>query len=194
MLSTFVTMATFASMGLAQLPRELDLPKALEGSRIEVSIQATSNHLAAENGSELVQVLLFGVTGLEPRAVRLEPGASVLFPFPPSIAKQVQVEVVALDGSGWRNTGAFPLDQIQTSEQKAAWIQASAKRSVLWTVNRNQEICHLSPSGGLIPQAWLLTHPELTDHTHAVHVPVPLPTEDKKSNKPPVVERKLPPV
>lgn len=194
MLSTLTTITTLASMGLAQIPAHLDLPSALEGVRIEVSLQATSNHFAAENASECVQVLLFGSAGLEPRAVRLEPGASVLYPFPRRLTEEMTVEVVALDESGWRNTGAVLLGDVQGSGQQAAWVQAGPERSVLWIVDEGQALAHLQPSGHLVPDAWLHAHPELTCHTPATHVPVPLPTEDKKSGKPPVIEEKLPPV
>ena len=194
MLSTLTTITTLASMGLAQLPVRLDLPAALEGVRIEVSLQATSNHFTAENASEFVQVLLLGSAGLEPQVVRLSPGASVLYPFPRRLTEGMTVEIVALDDSGWRNTGAVSLADVQGSDQRAAWVQAGPERSVLWVVDKDQALAHLQPSGQLVPGAWLHAHPELTDYTPATHVPVPLPTEDKKSSKPPVIEKKLPPV
>lgn len=194
MLSTLTTITTLASMGLAQLPADLDLPTALEGLRFEISLQATSNHFAAENSSEFAQILLFGSAGLEPRAVRLEPGTRVLYPFPRNIAEEMTVEVVALDDSGWRNTGAVSLAEVRASDQKAAWVQAGPDRSVLWIVEDGQGPAHLQPTGQLVPSAWLHVHPELTEYTPTTHVPVPLPTEDKKSSKPPVIEKKLPPV
>lgn len=182
------TLTTLASVALTQLPEPPALPEALDQARIEVTLQATSNHFAAENASHVVQVLLVGAEGLPPHAVRLAPGARVLYPFPRHVVDGLAVEVVALDENGWRESGAFPLETIQ--EARAVWIQAGPDRSVPWIrAGEEGDIAHLLPTDDLVPEAWRRTRPELR------HVPVPLPSEDKKSGKPPVIEeKKLPPV
>lgn len=187
------TLTTLATLGLAQLPPALELPAALEGARIEVTLQATANHFAAENDSDVVQVLLVGAEGLHPRAVRLAPGASVLFPFPRGAAEDLSVEVVALDESGWRNTGALRVEDLSRSAERAAWVQAGPARSVVWMLDDEQRLAHAQPDDQLVPGAWLVAHPELTEFS--AHVPVPLPSEGKRSKRPVVIEKKkLPPV
>jgi hypothetical protein len=195
MLTTLTTITTLACLGLAQLPTTVELPAALEGARIEVTLQTTADHFAADNASDVVQVLLFGAAGLTPQAVRLEPGARVLYPFPRGVVEKVTVEVVALDESGWRNTGAVALSRVRTSNQGAAWVQAGPDSSVVWTLDADEGLAHMTPTDQLVPEAWRAAHPELNDLRTSVHVPVPLPTGGKKTSKPPVIEkRKLPPV
>ena len=188
------TLTTLATLGLAQLPQELPLPEALEGTRIEVVLQATSNHFAALNTSEDPQVLLFGSADSQPRAVRLEPGARVLYPFPRGTAEAFQVEVVSLDHEGWRNSGAVALRDVHSAVGGTLWVQGGDDRSVMWIDEGAEGLAHVSPAGQLVPDAWLASHPELGDYA-TTHVPVPMPDEGKKSKKPPVIEkRKLPPV
>ncbi len=187
-------LTTMTAMGLAQLPAKLEIPAALEGARIEVTMQATSNHFAAENTSSVVQVLLLGCDDLR-RAVRLSPGASVLYPFPRGTAKDLRVEVVSLEATGWRNTGSVSIARAQASDAGAVWVQAGADRNVLWVEGGDENLTHLVPGCDLIPEVWREIHPELQRFAVSRHVPVPLPTENKKGGKPPVIERKkLPPV
>lgn len=194
MLTTLTTLTTLATLGLAQLPQQLPLPEALSGARVEVVLQATSNHFAAQNTSAGPQVLLFGNASSEPRAVRLEPGASVLFPFPRGTAEAFQVEVVSLAQEGWRNTGAVALRDVRRAVGSTLWVQGGDDRSVMWIDEGAEGLAHVSPAGQLVPEAWLASHPELGTFA-STHVPVPMPDEGKKSRKPPVIEkRKLPPV
>jgi len=187
------TLTTLTALGLAQLPPALDVPAALEGARVEVTLQATTNHFAAENGSSVVQILLIGSEGLPPRAVRLAPGSRVLYAFPRGAAEDLSVEVVALDEAGWRNTGAVRVEDLRASDERAAWVQAGSDRSVVWTVDTQQRLAHVTPDDQLVPDAWLAAHPELTEF--GAHVPVPLPSEGKRSRRPVVIEKKkLPPV
>ncbi len=192
MLTTLVTMATLA---VAQLPEPLQLPSDLEGARVEVTLQATSNHFAVENASPWVQLLLVGYGELPPRVVRLAPGTHLLYSFPRGLAEDVSVEVIALDESGWRNSGAARLGDIHAATESAAWIQAGPDRSQMWILGQDHQLSHLAPTGQLVPRAWFAAHPELSVFEIDTHVPVPLPSEGKKSSKPPVIEKKkLPPV
>lgn len=186
------TLATLGTLSTAQLPKTLDLPTALEGTAIEVTLQATTNHFAATNDSDSVQVLIVGLEGQAHSVVHLAPGTQVLYPFPRGAAEGVHVEVVALDSQGWRNTGAIPVDTLRASDQGAAWVQAGTENSLVWT-SADERVAHVSPSSDLVPQIWHSAHPELTEFS--AHVPVPAPTGDKGTKGTPVLnKKKLPPV
>jgi len=186
---------TAAALILTQIPGEVPVPVELKDAAIEVTLQSTSNHLAAENTSFVGQLLLFGCEGADTlRAVHLLPGSRVVYAFPRGYAQDLLVEVIALDEEGWRNSGAIPLASLESSLDGTLWMQDGSDRSVGWG-RGPAGLEHLGPHRDLVPAALRAIHPELTDHTLAAHVPVPVPTEDKKGGKPPVLEKKqLPPV
>jgi hypothetical protein len=195
MLLTLTTLATLGTAGLVQLPKLLPLPTDLEGTTIEVILQATSNHLAAENTSTMVQVLVFELAGADTLPVFLAPGARTLYAFPRGTGHELSIEVIALDQTnGWRNSGAFELSQVRSTG--ALWVQAGPASSTLWIEAGREGLAHLAPSRDLVPEPWRAVHPELTEFSPTQpHVPVPMPSEGKKGGKPPVIEKKkLPPV
>lgn len=190
MLGTAIT----AALAAIQLPPQLPIPAELARAEVEVVVQATANHFAAENRSMLEQVLLFG-SGERGAfgAVRLSPGQRVVYPFPRGAVDDLLLEVLALD-DGWRNTGALSLREVRDSLSGALWIQGAAGRSVGW-VDGPSGLLHAAPVSELLPAPLIHTHPGLQDYSlAAAHVPVPLPAEGK-GTKPPVLEKEhLPPV
>lgn len=189
--------ALTATLALAQLPAPAPLPAALEDARIEVVVQTTLNHFAAENSSFLEQLLLLGSDDLGTfAALRLGPGGRVVYPFPRGTADDLHVEVVAIDGSSWRNTGSLSLTDVRDSQLGTMWVQGSDTSSVAWrSVDGGLE--YMRPAGTLCSAATRGARPGLETFVAPapVHVPIPMPTRDEKEGPPPVLDKKpLPPV
>lgn len=185
------------ALNLAQLPQPVPIPAELENANIEVVLHATQNHFAAENRSAGLHLLFFGSEELGTFAVlRLGPGQRMVHAFPRGSIDDVLVEVVAVSDRAWRNTGALRMPELRNSAQGTLWIQGAADRSVAWG-QRPGGIQHLAAQAELLAAETLAAHPGLRDHSSslAAHVPVPLPTQDKKGSRPPVLDKKpLPPV
>ena len=185
------------ALNLAQLPHHVPVPAELEHATIEVVLQATQNHFAAENRSAGFHLLVFGSEELGIFAVlRLNPGQRIVHAFPRGSIEDVLVEVVTVDDHAWRNTGALPVPAVRRSAQGTLWIIGARDRSVAWG-RLPGGIEHVAASAELLADETLAAHPGLRDHSSALatHVPVPLPTLDKKGNRPPVLDKKpLPPV
>ena len=189
--------ALIVVLNLAQLPHPVPVPAELENATIEVVLHATQNHFSAENLSADLHLLVFGSQALGTFAVlRLNPGQRIVHAFPRGSIDDVLVEVVAVGHDTWRNTGALPMPDVRSSVQGTLWIQAARDRSVAWG-RAPGGIEHLAPQAELLAAETLAAHPGLHDHSSslATHVPVPLPTQDKKGSRPPVLDKKpLPPV
>lgn len=191
------TTALTAALTFGQVPQPVELPVGLEPERIEVTLQTTSNHFSAANDSFLDQLLVFGCDELGRFAsLRLDPGGRVLYPFPRGGAEDLWVEVVALDGALWRNTGALSLDVVRDSYDSTLWVQDADDTSLAW-VQSPRGLMHLTPEFSLCDGVLRAAHPELRDGGFAapLHVPTPMPTKDEKEGPPPVLDKKpLPPV
>ena len=189
--------ALTAALTVAQLPVPIPIPDALLRVEIEVVVQTTRNHFAAENESFLEQLLLLGTEESGPFAtVRLGPGGRVVYPFPRGTTDDLWVEVIAVDGWQWRNTGALSLRAVRESTSGALWIQSALGRSVGWIASADG-VSHLRPESGLCGNAILGARPGLRDYRveAATHIPVPIPNKDEKEGPPPVLDKKpLPPV
>lgn len=189
--------AITATLALAQLPAPAPLPAALEHADVEVVVQTTLNHFAAENASFLEQLLLLGSDDLGTfAALRLGPGGRVVYPFPRGTADDLHVEVVAIDGASWRNTGSVSLSDVRDSRLGTMWVQGSAARSVAWLAV-DEGLAYMRPTGTLCSAAMRASRPELETFAAPapVHVPTPVPTRDDKEGPPPVLDKKpLPPV
>lgn len=189
--------ALTATLAFAQLPAPAPIPAALEQARVEVIVQTTLNHFAAENSSFLEQLLLLGSDELGTfAAVRLGPGGRVVYPFPRGSADDVQLEVVAIDGAAWRNTGSLSLTDVRDSRLGTMWVQGSDTASVAWLAV-DEGLAYVRPTETLCTAAMLAARPGLETFAAPapVHVPTPMPTRDEKGGPPPVLDKKpLPPV
>jgi len=190
------TSALSAAFAFAQIPSPVAPPAELEPARIEVTVQTTGEHFRAANDSFLHQVLLLGSRDLGPFAsLHLGPGGSVGYPFPRGAAEDLWIEVVALEGDRWRNTGALSLDAVVRSELGTMWVQESEHASLAWIVAESG-LEHLVPRPSLCSDALLAAHGGLRSFAYELptHVPIPLPTPDEKEGPPPVLDKKpLPP-
>lgn len=182
---------------ISQLPTPCDLPEALEQAQVEMLIQVTENHFAVHNLSPLPQVLVVGEEELGATgAARVEPGESLVFPFPRGAADTLLFDVIALASDTWRNTGALEVARVRQADEGSLWIQSAQNFSLGWTSERG-ELRHERPVTGLLPAALIAAHSGLQDYEAlaSAHVPVPIPVDDKKGGGPPVVEDEvLPPV
>jgi hypothetical protein len=180
-----------------QIPTPCDLPEGLEQAQVEMLIQVNENHFAIHNLSSLPQVLVVGEEELGATgAARVEPGESLIYPFPRGAADALLFDVIALASGTWRNTGALEVARVRQSDGGSLWIQNAQSFSLGWTSERG-ELKHERPVTGLLPAALIAAHSGLQDYEAlaSAHVPVPIPVDDKKGGGPPVVEDEvLPPV
>ena len=188
---------TIATAILAQLPTAAQTPSELEGIQLDLVLQATENHFSAENRSAWPQVLLLGnsIDGTL-AAVRVAPGERALYAFPRGSSVNLMFEVVSLRVDGWSNSGAIPFGLFSECEQRAVWIQGSSTRLLAWA-DKGQGIQHQQPLTCLVPDHVVMAYAGITDYsTHGMaHVPVPVPSPEKREGKPPVVnEEVLPPI
>ena len=180
-----------------QIPTPCDLPEGLEQAQVEMLIQVNENHFAIHNLSSLPQVLVVGEEELGATgAARVEPGESLIYPFPRGAADALLFDVIALASDTWRNTGALEVARVRQADGGSLWIQNAQSFSLGWTSERG-ELKHERPVTGLLPAALIAAHSGLQDYEAlaSAHVPVPIPVGDKKGGGPPVVEDEvLPPV
>ena len=190
------TSALSAAFAFAQIPNPVVPPAELEPARIEVTVQTTGEHFSAANDSFLHQVLLFGSRDLGTFAsLHLGPGGSAWYPFPRGAAEDLWIEVVAMEGSRWRNTGALSLAAVEKSERGTLWVQENERASLAWIVGESG-LEHLIPNPSLCSETLLAAHSGLRSFAYEAptHVPLPLPTPDEKEGPPPVLDKKpLPP-
>ena len=194
MLGTVIT----AAVTLAQVPDRVPVPEALARTEIEVVLQTTLNHFCAENDSYSAQLLLFGSEELGAFAsLPLGPGGRIVLPFPRGAADDLWVEVIAMDGPLWRNSGALSLSAVRDSSKRTLWVQAAHDRTVGWIAAEGEGVRHLVPESGLIGDALLAARPGLVDYRTATgrrHVPVPVPVKEKEGPPPVLDKEPLPPV
>ena len=192
MITTFLCAALFS-----QIPTPCAMPEALEQAQVEMLIQVTENHFAVHNLSDLPQVLVVGEAELGATgAARIEPGQSLLYPFPRGAGDGLLFDVIAIGSDTWRNTGALEVARVRQADQGSLWIQSAQSFSLGWISERG-ELKHERPVAGLLPAALIAAHSGLQDYEAlaSAHVPVPIPVDDKKGGGPPVVEDEvLPPV
>jgi hypothetical protein len=165
---------------LSQAPAATAVPIALAGSDVRLVLQATASYFVAENLCPTPQLLLFCEPTAGYRAARLlAPGERALFALPAGLAPSFRVE--AFDGESplGRSTGAFSLDDLR--ERGSAAIFGVGSESGLTLVDAR--------SGGLEE---LQTGPSL--YPRIAHVPVPVPSADRRPPTRRIERRPLPPV
>lgn len=163
---------------VAQVPTPEPVPVALRGSEVTASLQMSATHFAAQSHTHEVQWVLFANRANGLRTMRgLAPFGSLLYPIGDDAADDVVVEVLARAESGFLATcGVFDCKALVG---KTLFLERRTSNAVGWITER---------SGRALRRASGSEVPSLT------HVPVPLPSENKKKDKSRRIEKKkLPP-
>lgn len=165
---------------LAQAPAPIAVPTALAGADVRLALQATATCFVAENLCQSPQILLFCEPLAGYRAVRLlAPGERALFALPAGLAPSFRLEAF----EGWsllgRSTGAFSLDDLREHGGDAVFGIGGEGGLTLVEV------------GGGAPSE-LSTGPSL--YPNIAHVPVPVPSADRRPATRRIEKRPLPPV
>ena len=172
-----------------QMPAEPVRPAELRDAQVHMVVQATETHFVARNTSNATQLLLFGSPehGVV-STVQLSPAERIVYPFARGAADDLLLEVVSMDRSGWRNTGALPVAALRRFDQGAVWIEVVAGYAIAWA-RGPQGFEHLAPTTGLLSAAVCSTRPGLVNYATAPnHVPVITPVDKKKVDRPPVLD------
>jgi hypothetical protein len=165
---------------LAQAPAHSAVPTVLAEADVRIALQATTSYFVAENLCSSPLLLLFCEPTVGYRSARLlAPGERAVFALPAGLATSFRLEAFAgaspLDGS----TGAFSLDDLR--EQGSDTIFGVAGESGLTLVDA---------LGGELTE--VTTGPSL--YPNIAHVPVPVPSADRRPPTRRIEKRPLPPV
>ncbi len=165
---------------LAQAPAPTPVPTALAGADVRLALQATPSYFVAENLCTAPQLLLFSEPTTGYRAARLlAPGERALFALPAGLAPSFRIE--AFEGASplGRSTGAFSLDDLREHGGDAVFGVDTAGGLTLVELR-----------GGALAE--VSTGPSL--YQSSAHVPVPVPSADRRPPTRRIEKRPLPPV
>lgn len=180
MIAALLTLSLAAPLsgGLSsQVPHEVSVPSALQASDVRASVQMTETHFAARSHAPVRQWVVFENRAAGLRATRdLAPFGELIYPIGGSeSARDMTVALVTEDVSGLRALGAP--ESCTNFAGTTLFVERTASSVDGW----------ISRHGGRS-----LTR---TSRSTALHVPVPVPSEDKRRTKRRKVERKkLPPL
>jgi hypothetical protein len=165
---------------LVQAPAATPIPAALEGSDVRLALQATASYFVAENLSSAPQLLLFCEPVAGYRAARLlAPGERAVFALPAGLAASFRVEAFEGESPLGRSTGAFSLDDLR--EHGSHSIFGVGAESALTLVEAGASgLSEVSTGPSLYPKI--------------AHVPVPVPSADRRPPTRRIEKRPLPPV
>lgn len=180
MIAALLTLSLAAPLsgGLnSQVPHEVRVPSALQGSDVRASVQLTATHFAARSHAPVRQWIVFENRAAGLRATRdLAPFGELIYPIGGAeAAGDMTVALVTEDGSGLRNASSF--EPCASFTGTTLFVERTAQGVDSW----------ISRHGGR----------SLTRASSAatLHVPVPVPSEDKRRAKRRKIEReKLPPL
>ena len=165
---------------LAQAPAPTAVPTALTGADVRLALQATATYFVAENLSTAPQLLLFCEPTAGYRASRLlAPGERAVFALPAGLSPSFRLEAFEGGSPLGRSTGAFSLDDLREHGGDSVFGVADERGLSL-----------LEVSGGT--QNEVSTGPSL--YPNIAHVPVPVPSADRRPATRRIEKRPLPPV
>jgi hypothetical protein len=165
---------------LAQAPAPTAVPAALAGADVRLALQATTSYFVAENLCTAPQLLLFSEPISGYRAARLlAPRERALFALPAGLAPSFRLEAFEGGSPLGRSTGAFSLDDLREHGGDAVFGVAAEGGLTLVEVHRGT-LAEVSTGPSLYPRI--------------AHVPVPVPSADRRPPTRRIEKRPLPPV
>ena len=180
MIAALLTLSLAAPLsgGLnSQVPHEVRVPSALQGSDVRASVQLTATHFAARSHAPVRQWIIFENRAAGLRATRdLAPFGELIYPIGGAeAAGDMTVALVTEDGSGLRNASSF--EPCASFTGTTLFVERTAQGVDSWISRHGGRSLTRASSGA------------------ALHVPVPVPSEDKRRAKRRKIEReKLPPL
>jgi hypothetical protein len=164
---------------LAQAPAPSTIPTALAGADVRIALQASTSCFVAENLGPEPQLLLFCEPTIGYRSARLlAPGERAVFALPAGLAPSFRIEAFGGGSPLDRSTGAFSLDDLR--EHGDAVFGVAGERGLALVEVQGDTLTELSTGPSLYPTI--------------AHVPVPVPTADRRPPTRRIEKRPLPPV
>jgi len=176
----WTTLLALFSLTQAHAPLPATLPLALVGQDLCVALQATASAFAVENLGLAPQLVLFEERSVGYRSARiLGPRERVWFTVPDDVAPTLRMEAFeGLDPLG-RSTGSFRLDDLRARGARAVFGVAGAG---------GLQLVADTADGLSAVEAGPSMYPGIA------HVPVPVPSADRKGPSKRIEKRPLPPV
>jgi hypothetical protein len=164
---------------LAQAPAPMAVPTALEGAEVRLALQASASYFVAENLCAEPQLLLFCEPTVGYRAARLlAPGERAVFRLPAGLASSFRLEVFEGASPLGRSTGAFSLDELREHGGDAVF-GVGGEHGLALVELRGGELSEVTTGPSLYP--------------NIAHVPVPVPSADRRPPTRRIEKRPLPP-
>lgn len=191
------------SLGISQVPVDAAVPAALPAADVPATVQMTETHFLARSLADEPQWLVFANEERSLIRVRdLAPGERAVLPIVAGAAEGMSVEFVKRNVDGELLTsGLFDCESltgeslffVAGDDQIDAWMPRHGGKSL--TRAEAGESC--LPAALLAPRR-VASAPKTAPRAAAQplsHVPVPLPSENRKRDKSrPIQKKKLPPI
>lgn len=166
------------AMGAPQVPvKDAPVPTAIRTADVLASLELTATHFLAKSRVQESQWLVFKNAEIGWLRVRgLRPFETAILPVPAGGAEGLSIELVGrLESGAYVSTGSFSCEVLRG---QSVFVERTGSALVGW-----------------IPRHGGKSLTRLATSAASVHVPVPLPSENRKKRKErPVSKKKLPPI